>query len=218
LGLFSVIGGILGNSSKKKAAKKAAAAQIAAAQLGIDESRRQFDLTRSDQLPWMQAGQEAIGDIGDLVGLNGGDVQGGAISALQASPLYQSLFDNGQNTILANGAATGGLRGGNIQSSLANFGRDTLSQVIQQQLANLGAVSGQGAATASGLGALGAQNASALSNLFNQQGAAKAGQYVTTGALNAQNYGNIGQFGDSILSAIGGGGGGGIGGILKGLF
>lgn len=114
------------------------------AQMGANNSDLQATL--AGFAPWLTAGQGAITSEGNLAGLNGNDPQAAAIAALKASPLFQSLMANGNNNILANGSATGGLRGGNIQHSLAQFGTDTLSQVIQQQLANLGGIAGQGLA------------------------------------------------------------------------
>jgi len=114
-----------------------------------------------------------------------GQVQQGAIDQLQASPLYQSLFRNGRDAILNSAAATGGLRGGNTASSLANFGADTLSQVIQNQLANLGGISNTGNASAGNLGSLNGQTANAMGNLYAQQGSAQAGGILgSTGIWN----------------------------------
>lgn len=103
------------------------------------------------------------------------DQQQAAIDQLKASPLYQSLFRNGQDTLLNNAAATGGLRGGNTARSLANFGSDTLSQVIQNQLANLGSISGLGNNSAGASGQLGQNNANSISSLLSQNGQSQAG-------------------------------------------
>lgn len=212
MGLFSFVSGIFGGGSKKKAAQKAADAQIAFAQKGLDETKRQFDQSRADQLPWLEAGQDALAAQTDLLGLGGADEQAAAIAALKGSPLFASLFATGNEAILGNAAATGNLRGGNTINDLAGFGRDTLSQVIQSQLANLGGISAQGGATGAGLGALGANAAGSMANLFNQQGAAKAGMHLAKGGINAQNWANAGSFLDDAFSAIPGLG------SFKGLF
>lgn len=175
MGLFSSIASIFSGGQQAKAAKQASAAQAAAAQKGIDAITGQQAATTANLQPWVTSGQEAVGAQSNLLGLNGNDPQDAAIKALQDSPLYKSLFSNGQNTVLANGSATGGLRGGNIQNSLAHFGSDTLAQVIQQQLQNLGGVSGQGAQTGAALGQLGANASSGIADLFTNQGAAQAG-------------------------------------------
>lgn len=140
------------------------------------------------------------------------DAQQAAITGLQNSPLYESLFRNGENTILANGSATGGLRGGNMQHSLANFGADTLSTVIQNQLANLGGLSGQGANTGGALGSLGQSNANAQSQLYGANGAAAAGGILgSAGAMG----GGISNAFAQIGSGLGGAYANGLG---KGLF
>lgn len=121
-----------------------------------------------------------------------------AITGLQNSPYYQSLYRNGQNAILANGSATGGLRGGNINASLANFGADTLAQTIQTQLSNLGGISGQGANTGSTLGTLGSNTANNVSGLLTSNGQAQAG-----GILAGAGFRNAG-FTGGLTQALGG--------------
>lgn len=64
----AVAGGLLGSSS----AKKAASAQQQAAAEATGEQRRQFDITRRDNLPWLQTGQAGIKKISDLLGLSAG--------------------------------------------------------------------------------------------------------------------------------------------------
>src|SRR5690606_14702966 len=105
VGLFSLIGGLIGGNAQAKASKKAAQLQYDAAQQGIAEQRREYDLTRSDYQPWITTGTQALGGQGDLLGLNGADAQQAAIAALQGSPLYQSLYRNGQEAVLQNASA-----------------------------------------------------------------------------------------------------------------
>ena len=93
---------------------------------------------------------------------------------MQQSPQFTSLYDTGADTILQNAAATGGLRGGNTQNSLAQFGSGLLNQVIQQQLGNYGGLISTGSGSTSQLGQLGQQNNSAISGLLGQQGQAQA--------------------------------------------
>lgn len=175
MGLFSFITDIFDGGKKAKAAKQAADAQVAAAQHGIDSITAQNQLTQQNLAPYIGAGGKAVGAESDLLGLNGGDPQDASIKALQESPLYKSLFQTGQNTVLANASATGGLRGGNIQSSLANFGSNTLATVIQQQLQNLGGLAGQGQNAALGGGQLGLGASNSIADLFTNQGSAQAG-------------------------------------------
>jgi hypothetical protein len=200
----SIVGGLLGGKGAKKAAKAAARAQQQSAQMAIDQQNRLFDITRADNLPFIQAGQKAVGAEGDLLGLNGGDVQSTAIQGLKDSPLFRSLYDTGEEALLANASATGGLRGGNTQRGLADFGSDTLARVIQQQLSNLGGLRGSGQATGTALGGLSGNNAAQISALLNQQGSAKAGGILANAAINANNTNNVFS---SLGSFLGQGGG-----------
>lgn len=274
MGLFgSIIGtatSILGGNAQKKAASKAADAQVKAAQLAIDEQRRQFDTTQQNFAPYLASGTSALAGINALLGIStpvssttdwaayvngnpdalanwnaikgtssdsfGGDIakfgeyhynkdgarrdlspyttttggavdQQGAIDALKASPLYQSLYRNGEEAILSNAAATGGLRGGNTQGALYNLGADTLSNVIQNQLANLGGIANMGMGSAGQLGQFGASAASNIGNASMAQGQARSDASMLRGALSANQWKNVGDGLNSVLSSILGGGG-----------
>jgi hypothetical protein len=100
--------------------------------------------TQGQLAPYIGAGQQALGQQSDILGLNGGGAQQSILDSLKNSPLFQSIFGTGQSAILANASATGGLRGGNVQDALSRFGGDTFAQTIQSQLANLGGLSTQG--------------------------------------------------------------------------
>jgi hypothetical protein len=62
----SVITGLLG----AQAAGDAADAQRQSAQMGVDEQRRQFDQTRSDNLPWLTQGKSGLYKLSDLLGID----------------------------------------------------------------------------------------------------------------------------------------------------
>lgn len=175
-------GGLLASSS----AKKAAQAQTSSEQAALAQQQAQWAATRASEQPFISAGTGALGQEGNLIGTNGNDAQSAAITALQNSPYYQSLYRNGLQANLANASATGGIRGGNEVRSLANFGADTLAQTIQQQLANLSGLSSMGANAAAGLGSLGQANSNAQSGLLQGQGAAQAGGILgSQGAINS---------------------------------
>jgi hypothetical protein len=124
-------------------------------------------------------------------GLTGAQQQQASIDQLQASPLYQSLYRNGQETIMNNAAATGGLRGGNAQHSLANFGADTLAQVIQQQLANLQGVSNAGLQGTGAVSQAGSNSSNNVSNLLANNGQTQAGGILGANAANNAAINNI---------------------------
>lgn len=153
------------------------------------------DGARRDLSPYTSGGSDGIA------------AQQGAIDALKASPLYTSLIRNGEDALLANASATGGLRGGNTQGVLANFRADTLAQVIQQQLANLGGIANMGMGSAGQLGQFGANMATQVGNNLNQQGAARAGAAIARGGITANQWQAAGDGLESVLSSIFGGGG-----------
>lgn len=204
--VIGAVGAIGGGIIASSGAKSAANAQARGNAQAIAEQRRQYDQTRSDLMPWQHAGTEALGDQGDLLGLNGAKAQQLAINQLQTSPLYKSLFANGQDTLLANASATGGLRGGNTQGALANFGRDTLSSVIENQLSNLNGVSTIGQNSAAQTGAIGQNSANSISNLLSDTGTANASASLAsagawTGALQSLAKIGSGLFGGSSPNA-----------------
>lgn len=109
-----------------------------------------------------------------------------AIAGIEGGAQFQSLLRQGEGAILSNASATGGLRGGNTQSALAQFRPQLLSQLIEQQYARLGGISSLGQNAAAGVGNAGMQTGGNIANLLAQQGAAQAG-----GALGQANaFGN----------------------------
>lgn len=176
-----ILGGILGSNNEREAAKDASSAQVAATKMGIEETRRQFDKIQELLAPYNTAGTSAIGAQQDLLGLKGGASQSAAINALQSSPMFQSLVKSGETSILQNASASGGLRGGNVQSTLAQFRPQMLDQLIQRQFSNLGSLTGIGQASAAGTAAAAQNTGAQVSSLLQDQGAARAGYSLARG-------------------------------------
>lgn len=203
-----VFGGITGAKQAGKAAERAGATQAAAAQQGIEEQRRQFDKFVELMTPYVTAGTGALGGQQALVGLGGAEAQQQAIAGLEGSPQFQALTQQGENAILQNAAATGGLRGGNVQAALAQFRPQVLSDLINQQYARLGGISTMGQNAAAGQAAAGQTLGANVANLFGQQGAATAGGQIARGAVPGQTFGQLLQIGGTIAGMGGFGGGG----------
>jgi len=204
------------SSAAKSAAGTAAGAQERAAELGIEEQRRQFDEVTKllepyvsagvsalpGYAPFQQAGTRAFEQQQALSGLLGPEAQRSAISALEQGAEYQGLVRQGEEALLQRASATGGLRGGNVQAALAQFRPQMLSEAIERQLGRLGGFSATGLGVTgelAGLGqvaaarqaAVGAGTGQAVSGLLGQIGAARAGAAGTIGA--AQAAGALGQ-------------------------
>lgn len=186
---------LLSSSAQRSAAKSAAGAQTQAAQMGIDEQRRQFDVMQELLSPYVSGGTQAFQAQQRLLGLGSPEEQQQAISALEQSPLFQAQVRQGEQALIQNAAATGQLRGGNLAAALAQFRPAMLQQQIQQQFANLGGLAQYGQASAARTGA-GAQAAgTSIANLLAQQGAAQAGGELAAGRATSQMLGLPAQIG-----------------------
>lgn len=166
---------VLGSAMQSRAAGKAAGQQADAAQAGIEEQRRQFDEMRKLLEPYVQAGQPALQGMQAMLGLSGTEAQQKAIAGVEQSPLLQSLMRQGEEAMLQNASATGGLRGGNLQGALAQFRPQMLQQALDQQYARLGGLTSLGQQSAAGVGQAGMETGQAVAGLLQQQGAARAG-------------------------------------------
>jgi hypothetical protein len=120
------------------------------------------------------------------------EAQRRAVSAIEQSPFFQAMAQQGENAMLQQASATGGLRGGNTQAALAQFRPGLLNQMVQQRFANLGGLTQIGQASAAGQAAQGMQSANAIGNLLTQQGQAIAGSALASGQATANMWGNIG--------------------------
>jgi hypothetical protein len=185
IGGAGIATGIYSANKASSSADRASQAQTQSAQSGIDEQRRQFDALQKLLSPFVSAGTGALGGQQDLLGLNGAGAQQSAISGIQSSPQFQALTQQGEDSILANASATGGLRGGNVQSALAQFRPQLLSQLIDQQYSRLGGLTSLGQNAAAGVGNAGMATGSAVAGLMGQQGSAAAGAALAGGRASA---------------------------------
>lgn len=188
----SVITGVMSSNAQQDAAESAAGAQTASSQASIEEQRRQFDAVQKLLAPYVGAGESAIAGQQGLLGLAGPAAQQQAIAGIESSPQFEAMMKQGENAILQNASATGGLRGGNVQATLAQFRPQLLSQLIESQFSKLGTVSGLGQASAAGQAAAAQQTGANIGNALTQQGQAAAGAALASGQAQAQMWGNIG--------------------------
>jgi len=173
----SLIGGFMSSSASEAASdaqSDAAAAQIA-------ESRRQYNDIKELLKPYTQAGPGALQGQQNILGLGGYDAQRQAIRGIEESPQMAAMVKSGENAILQNASATGGLRGGNTQAALAQFRPSLLNQLIDQQYQRLGGLTTIGQNSAAGVGSAGQNASSSINSAYQQQGAAQAGNALAQG-------------------------------------
>jgi hypothetical protein len=204
---IAVAGSTIYSANKQAgAAQDAAAAQGQASEAGIAEQRRQFDLVQRLLAPYTSAGETALGGLAPyaaagapalaqqqaLIGLQGPEAERAAIERISSGETFQALAKQGEEAMLQNASATGGLRGGNIQGALAQFRPALLSSLINQQYGRLGGltalgetttqnIAGFGQASAAGTGAAAQTTGANIANLLGQQGAAAAGAEIAQG-------------------------------------
>lgn len=185
-----------------QAAREAGAIQSQAAQSGIDETRRQFDVAQGMLDPYAQAGVDATSMQADLIGMNGPEAQARAMQMLQSSPQFTAMQQQGEQAILRNASATGNLRTGNAQAQLAQLSPALLAQLADQRYGQLGGMAGIGAGSAASLAAGAQGTGQNIADLMGQKGAAASG-----GVLSAQQaYTNVrNQITNGLTSAAGAG-------------
>lgn len=153
-----------------------------------------------------------MSQLGNGVGINGADKQQEFLTALEGSPLLESLFRNGEEALLQNASATGGIRGGNTQRGLADFRSDTFAGQFDAQLARLAGLAGLGSGATDAVSTFGANASNNISNIYGQQGQVRAGGILTRGGINNQMWNNVGSGIDKMIEQIIGGVSGGAGG------
>ena len=222
----TVVGGtaIVGSVLSSNASRSAASTQARAAEAGQETQRQMFEQGQETQRqmfertqeilrPYVQAGEAQLPTLGgyttagpqaferqlDLAGLRGPQAQQAAIEQVRTQPRFGALTQAGEEAILANASATGGLRGGNTQNALARFRSDLLADEIEREYARFGGLTafGQGVsqnlaqmglASAANVGTAALQTGQSISSL---QGAAGQGIAALQGAAGAARAGGI---------------------------
>lgn len=153
---------------------------------GSDPYRHYLEHGRAEGRQATMSSRGSLSAQQDLLGLNGTDAQGSAISGIENSPYFSGLVKQGENAILQNASATGGLRGGNTQAALAQFRPNMLSAAIDQQYQRLGGLTSLGQNAAAGVGNAGLNMANNNTSLLGQIGAAQAGGILGQARANVQ--------------------------------
>ena len=178
----SVIGGLLGKGSAKKAAK----AQTQANAMAIAEQRRQFDLTREDLAPWREQGGNALARLGRA--------STGDMADFNVSPDYNFRRTEGERDIGNSFAARGGAFSGNAMKALTEFNQNLAKGEYGDWWNRQAGLAGVGQAATSTGAAIGANSANAISQLLSNSGNARAsgiigGNNALMGGLNDAIYG-----------------------------
>lgn len=159
--LIPLAGQLFGSWMQGRGSDKAADAMARAAALGIAENRRQYDTSRADQKPWLDAGTAALGRLQDP-------------AAFTKSPGYEFVRREGNRDINNSFAARGGALSGNALRALDQYNTGLASQEYNNWFNQNASLAGVGQASAQNLAGLGANSAANVSNLLTNQGNARA--------------------------------------------
>jgi hypothetical protein len=165
----------------------------------IAEQRAAREETRRLLEPYVAAGTPALQQQMAALGLSGAEAQAAYVAQQEQSPIFQALARQGEEAMLQQASATGGLRGGNVQGALAQFRPNILNQFLTQQYERLGGLARVGQTSAAGVGAAGMETAQNIGTNLQNVGAQRAGASLSQGQM----YGDI-------LGTFGG--------VAKGLF
>jgi hypothetical protein len=193
VGVGTTAAGVYAANQQGKTAEKASQAQIESGQAAIEEDKRQFDFIQKLLSPYVQAGETALTQQQALAGLGGAETQQAAIEMIEQSPQFQALTKAGEEAILQSASATGGLRGGNTQTALAQYRPQVLGNLIDTQYNRLAGISNLGQVSAAGVGSAAQASSANVGNILQQIGAARAGNYLTQGQASANVAGSIQQ-------------------------
>ena len=174
----------LGNRSANKSNEKSAQASTEAQLKAIEEQRRQFDLSRGDYKPFMDAGYDSINDQNAFLK--------GDWSGFQNSPDYAFALDQGTKALDRSAASRGRLYSGGYGEDLTRFGQGLATQNADNYWAKLAGRAGQGYSATSGLAGLGANMAGNIGNAYGNIGQARASSFANQGYNNAAMYSNLG--------------------------
>jgi len=194
-----------------RAASSAASTQSDAANRAADLQNAQYQQTRADQMPFLQAGVTALNQLAPMAA----NYETFGQQQFQQDPGYAFRLSEGQKALDRSAAARGGLISGSALKAAQRYGQEMGSQEYtnafnryqterQARLGPLQSLAGVGQTTASTLGQAGASNAANVGNLMTGGAAASAAGQV--GAANALT-GGLGTYlnysqGNNLLDAL----------------
>lgn len=174
VGVGTAVAGWMGSD----AAKDGAAGQTAAANYAANLQNQQYQQTREDMMPWMDAGKWALTRQQNFM-------KGDYSDALN-SPDYQAAFSQGMKGLDRASAANLSLTSGGADADRIQFGQQLATQQIGNYYNRLAGLSGTGQTTAGQIGEFGANAA----NQMGQQSMSAANANASAYAASANAWGN----------------------------
>jgi hypothetical protein len=163
------------------AARRSGNQQADAARYAADVQNRQYEQTRQDQMPFLEAGKGALNKLIPLAS----EYTPFSYSSMTADPGYQFRLSEGMKALGHSAGARGGLVSGQTLKGLQDYAQGSASGEYTNafnryqaeraaRLAPLQSLAGVGQTTATTLGQAGAANAANVGNLMTSGAAARA--------------------------------------------
>ena len=176
-----IIAGIIGAGASlasgfmgAQAAEKAAQTQADASDRALALQEKQYNQSRQDAMPWMEAGKTALHQYMGELGLGGSDFT----SKFTETPGYAFKVQEGEKGVVNNLNALGMKNSGAALKALTRFRQGLAGQEYGSYLDRLAGASGMGQQQVGQMNALGAQSAANQSNTIMAGGEARASGYV----------------------------------------
>jgi hypothetical protein len=183
-----VVGGVVdvGKNILTGGAYEASDAATEAASISAASQTEALNYLKEINALPQQYKESALNALAGVYGLEGGTgSQADLIQSAIESPLYTSLMgglEAGEESILRNAAATGGLRSGNASYNLADYAtqlqNSSLLEAYNQQLSGLNSLAGL------------STNESSIADLISSIGSTLASGVANSGSATASGYGN----------------------------
>lgn len=196
--------GITGKTGAK-AAEKAGNLQADSSKYAADIAQKQYEQTRKDQMPWLEAGRDALGDLSNRIQSNaqfddkwGGRIedayQAGQLTGgldpnnFQTDPSYQFRKQQGMDGLQSSAAASGGLLSGAALKGLNEYNSNLASQ-------EYGNAWGRDQAEKQNLMGVLSGNRSQDYQLFSNEDTRQYNQLANMAGVGQQTAGSLGAFG-----------------------
>lgn len=201
-GTIAGIGTSIWSGNKQAdAASDAAKLQEAGQAAALEELKRQFDLSRADQMPWLTAGKDSLAQLSALMAPGGELTRKFSAADFEADPGYQFQLAEGEQAANRAAAARGGYNSGRTLKELLRYGQGLANTTYQDaynryntdqsNLYNrLAGIAGTGQTAATTLGNAGANYAANVGNTLTGGANAQAASRIA--GANARTSGYMG--------------------------
>lgn len=189
---MSFIADIFGANAAAKGQKQAANAASEASAASLAEQRRQYDLSRADQQPWLTTGTNALNSYANLLGQNGAAAQTTAMGQFQTSPDYAFRQSEQARALTARNSALGIQDSGAAQKAAMQYSGNLASGEFNNYANRLAGLAGVGQTAATTNAGLGANYANQVTNINQNRAQALGSSYINRGNIYGNLYSNLG--------------------------